>query len=277
MIKKDIEILLSYGFLIALITLILNDLVLKSYYPSLITGKLSDFSGLFIFPIFWTVFFPRYKKMIFILTGLLFCLWNSSVIQPFLDWLHNNRIWVNRTVDFSDNIALISLPLAYKYMDTYSNKIRVVHPGVVAIISIFSFTATSLPPREKDTYIINKQYDFNYSFDTLCARLNAVTDVNIDKYQKNGLIVSDSLNKTFLFALNGDTVYQKIDMNTLSHADTIQIVSNFAKIKLWGTDSSSTIKLIETTWYKKMGKEKEFQKQSEKKFKKKIIKELNEN
>jgi hypothetical protein len=275
MIKKENEIFLSIGFLISLTILILNDLILKSHYPSWITGKLSDFSGLFIFPIFWAVIFPRYKKLIFILTGLIFCTWNSPMIQPLLDWLHSNQIWMDRTVDYSDNIALISLFFAYRYMDANNKRFIKANPGIIAVISIFAFTATSFPPREKETYQINKHYNFNYSIDTLCSRLNAVTTMYVDKYQS--LIEPDSLNKTYLFSINGDTVYQKIDLKSLSYLDTVQVISNFAKIKLWGNDSSSTIELIETTWYKKMGKEKDYHKQSEKKFRREIIKELNKN
>jgi len=51
MIRKEIKILRFYGFLILLMVMILNDLILKSHYLSLITGKISDFSGLFIFPV----------------------------------------------------------------------------------------------------------------------------------------------------------------------------------------------------------------------------------
>ena len=275
MMKKDREILMSYGFLIALTILILNDLILKTHYPNWITGKLSDFSDLFVFPIFWTVVFPRFKKLIFVLTGLLFCIWNSPLIQPILNWFHSNQVWVDRVVDYSDNVALISLIVAYRFMDTEIKRKIKVSPILISLISLFAFTATTLPPRERVTYSIDKKYQFHYSIDTLCNRLNLIADNYIAKYGEH--IQADSIGKTFILEFNQDTIYQKIDLLDITNNDTIYVISNFAKIKVWGSDSTSTLELKETLWYKKMHKDKDFAKKSEKKFRRMIIKELNKN
>ena len=40
--------------LVAVAVLVSNDHVLKQHFPGLITGKLSDFAGLFFFPLFLT-------------------------------------------------------------------------------------------------------------------------------------------------------------------------------------------------------------------------------
>lgn len=275
MIKKDREILLSYGFLIALATLILNDLIFKSQFPSWITGKLSDFTGLFVFPIFWVAIFPKFKKLIFVLTGLLFCIWNSPIIQPILNWFHSNQIWFDRTVDYSDNIALISLFIAYRFMNADIKRKIAVKPIIISLTSLFGFTATTLPPRERVTYSIDKKYEFDYSVDTLCNRLNMIADEYAAKYGE--YIKTDSNEKNFILEINQDTIYQKIDLQNITKTDTINVISNFAKIKVWGNDSASTLELKETLWYKKMHKDKDYTKKSEKKFRRVIIKKLNKN
>ena len=49
-------ILLSPGFIIATVLLVVNDFFLKPVYHNWLTGKLSDFAGLFMFSLFLTMF-----------------------------------------------------------------------------------------------------------------------------------------------------------------------------------------------------------------------------
>ena len=44
--------LTSPGFVVGLSLLLLNDLFLKARFHNPLTGKLSDFAGLFVFPLF---------------------------------------------------------------------------------------------------------------------------------------------------------------------------------------------------------------------------------
>ena len=39
MIRKEIEILQFYGFMIQIMVMMVNDLILKSHYPTMKTGK----------------------------------------------------------------------------------------------------------------------------------------------------------------------------------------------------------------------------------------------
>ncbi len=273
--SKDKKLLLSFGFLLALALLILNDLLLKSQYPSWITGKLSDFTGLFVFPIFWSVFFPRYKKLIFISTALLFCLWNSPIVQPLIDTLNNLGLGVHRTVDYSDNMALLSLPFAYRFMHKdvrWSLSAKPALLTIVATISILAFTATTLAPHERVSYTINKQYDFEFSKDTLCARLNKLADSYAKKHSE--YIESDELGMNYFYKNSKDTVYQKIDLSKHAPNDTIDLISNYAKISIWGNEHHSALLLKETVWYKKMAADKDFARNAERKFRKNIIQEL---
>lgn len=131
-------------FIISLIVLLLNDFWLKQHFSNAITGKLSDFAGLFVFPFFWSYFFPRFTKEIHILTAIFFWWFKSAWFSPFLDWLHSFGIPVYRVIDYTDYIALISIALSYyvfsKVEYSYSNAFL---KYCIASLSIISFIATT--------------------------------------------------------------------------------------------------------------------------------------
>ncbi|WP_407515804.1 hypothetical protein KFZ70_00460 [Tamlana fucoidanivorans] len=108
---------LIYGklFLISVILLLLNDFFFKYYFHNYLTGKLSDFVGLFAFPYFISLLFKSKIKPIYILTGILFLFWKSSLSQSVIDYLNGVGIGINRVVDYSDFIALLVLPFSYRY------------------------------------------------------------------------------------------------------------------------------------------------------------------
>ncbi len=64
--SRQLQILLSPEFLIGLLLLLMNDFVFKELFHNWLTGKLSDFAGLFIFPLFWSALFPKRKALIFV-------------------------------------------------------------------------------------------------------------------------------------------------------------------------------------------------------------------
>ena len=153
--KKDT--LKSPPFLTALFLLLLNDFVLKAAFHNWLTGKLSDFAGLFVFVLFWTEFFPRYKKQIFFATAISFVFWKSPLSMPFIEFWSNNFYKVDRVVDYSDLIGLIILPLAYYYSESKRIRIRRdFQTAVICLISLFAFCATSkkgVITHYDDTYI----------------------------------------------------------------------------------------------------------------------------
>lgn len=135
-------------FIISIILLLLNDFYLKYYHTSYLTGKLSDFAGLFAFPYFFNHLFQKKSKWIYILTGTFFIYWKSSYSQSFIDFSNDLGFGLSRVVDYSDLLALSILPVSYKYLinDSISVKKIVLLPKPILIgISIFSFIATSLP------------------------------------------------------------------------------------------------------------------------------------
>lgn len=142
---KDSKIL-TYGFLIGLGLLLLNDFYLKDYFHNWWTGKISDFAGLFILPIFLSLINPKKIIWNYIITVIVFAFWKTEISTSTLTYLNNStNLGLYRVVDYSDFIAFLILPFSY-YYNKYSKKIKIdsLKPVIVSL-SIFSFYATSAP------------------------------------------------------------------------------------------------------------------------------------
>lgn len=135
-------------FLLSVLLLLVNDFYLKDSFHNEITGKLSDISGLFAFPYFISLFFPKNIKRNYFIVAFLFILWKSEYIEPVLIWFQSIGFGLNRTVDYTDLYALFILPISYFYWYSKSKIIiqtpNVFKPIVICICS-FAFIATSLP------------------------------------------------------------------------------------------------------------------------------------
>src|SRR6185369_1060873 len=71
------QILTSPIFASALAVLLLNDFLLKPVFHNWITGKLSDFAGVFVFSLFFAALFPHWKRSVYLFTILGFGFWKS--------------------------------------------------------------------------------------------------------------------------------------------------------------------------------------------------------
>lgn len=155
----------------------LNDHIFKWEFSNWVTGKLSDFVGLVVFPFFLTFLFPKAMKWNVILTGLFFVFFKSPYSEGFIE-LYNSIafIEITRVVDYSDLIALSVLPLSYYLMTQIHisegflfKKIKV-NPLLVLLPSVFVFMATTKP----------YWHDFIYSKGNVVFYKN---DVNTNKSQ----------------------------------------------------------------------------------------------
>lgn len=178
MAEKHLHILVSPGFLIGLSLLLLNDFIFKHQFHNGLTGKLSDFAGLFVFPLFWVAFVPRLKSPIYVLTAILFIFWKSTYSQPLIEaWNSLSFFKIERTVDYSDLLALLILPFAYAYSRIQFD-FRIPRPALflIAIVSLFAFTATQYS--QKTSY--SNEYQFQESKKELIDRMShlPVNDVN---------------------------------------------------------------------------------------------------
>lgn len=143
--KTNLKILTSPWFIVGLLLLLLNDFLFKKLYGNWITGKLSDFAGMLIFPLFWTALFSKHKKEIFLLSALLFIYWKSPYSQFFITrWNDLGFLRIGRTVDYTDLFALLVLPIGYilESRTRYPPRIRL-SPIIPLLISVFAFMATS--------------------------------------------------------------------------------------------------------------------------------------
>jgi hypothetical protein len=141
----------SPAFLFALLLLLVNDLFLKAEFGNFITGKLSDVAGIFVFPLFWLSFFPKKKRLVFILSGLFFIWWKSPMSQwAIKSWNALSLFQIGRVVDYGDLAALLILPFAWWYADKARPGfvlLKKIPPVVPLGLACFAFVATTLPPK----------------------------------------------------------------------------------------------------------------------------------
>ena len=174
------SIVLSPAFLIALFVLLLNDFVFKASFHNLLTGKLSDFAGLFAFTLFLAALAPKRRSAIFATTTVAFVAWKTPWSQRLIDTLNAFLPWrTGRTVDLTDLIALFILPLSWIYIDhqqhsplseTTSRRTKAYCLGAV---SLFAFTATTtIPPEQLVRF--DKEYPIGYSPESVERNLNGL-------------------------------------------------------------------------------------------------------
>lgn len=221
--QENNKIFKSFWFIFGLAILLLNDFILKDVFGNWLTGKLSDFSGLFVFALFWVSFFPKHRVKIIWITGLVFIFWKSSLSQSFIDsWNNFGLLNLSRTIDYSDLIALVVLPIANYYDINISKDWTLrINPTYSIALSAFAFMATSYSTNVN----IDKTYRFEFPKDTLVNRINRIDSLN------HGYDVILGIN-------NPDTVYFSIPSNYCFHSFDVHV-------SITEIDSTSTImKLI---------------------------------
>jgi hypothetical protein len=179
---RPYTLLLHPVFLISLALLLLNDFYLKYEFHNWLTGKLSDFAGLFVFAIFLVILFAKYRKPVFIFCILFFCWWKSPLSSSFIYFFNYHlSLPLQRVVDYTDLFALFVLPLAYRVKPPgYSASfIRSAVIHTVGMISLFSFCATSMPrhlmyqyDRENEIHFY-EQYVSSLNENEILKRLDA--------------------------------------------------------------------------------------------------------
>lgn len=166
--KKRLNPIITFPFILCLALLILNDFYLKTAYHNLLTGKLSDVCGLYVFSIFWSVLFPKYRTGIFVTTAVFFVYWKSIYSQPFIDNFSSTFFVIERTVDLTDLFTLPILGMAWLSMRKKEKKPSLslwqkrISPYIIGSIAIFSFYSTSKPRYtqrfEQPQYVLFKSY-----------------------------------------------------------------------------------------------------------------------
>ena len=212
--RKDI--LTSPGFVISVSLLLINDFYLKSALNNPLTGKLSDFTGLFAFTLFWIALFPGLRRGICPALALGFTFWKSSYSQPVIDlWNSFGIIRFSRTVDLTDLIALSVLPLAYSYATRRISESTTPNwvPTSLALVAVFAFTATSYRTSYND---YDNKYHFPMSKAELFKEIDnlhlSYFDLPLPEYQKESGRLEMQIPSSMCFG-SIDTHLEVIEVN----------------------------------------------------------------
>lgn len=256
--KRQRHLLTSVGFLIGLFLLLINDFILKEAFHNAFTGKVSDFAGMFIFPLFWLALFPRYRRMIFMGSALFFVWWKSPLSQAVIDaWNAGEIFQIGRVVDYSDLWALLMLPVAWWYTDfvtVHVEKRRAfsLHPIVPICVACFAFVATTRIP--KPIPISPPQIDsFNFSVDSLKNKIYNLASIELEDTVTNRFLVFDSSNQfrrrtTYVDGLE-ITEYVPVELAVLDSME-IRVLSAFSyggNVAIRGDSISSRVILYSIT------------------------------
>jgi hypothetical protein len=255
-------------FIIAVLVLLINDWYFKQTYHNQLTGKLSDFAGLFAFAFFFSALLPTRAVRVHLATFVLFLVWKSPLVQPVIDTLNTISIPVQRKVDYSDYWALGILPLSlYVFKASGSYRLKPVLLNVILVCSAFSFVATSMVTGQYTKITgINKTYSFNFSKRDLVSRINSLqlefvheAEKNLHSLYKsnNGGVKIDSAwidfdSKTNMFYYSStyskkDTLARILDYEQVKDADTIRLRTMHCDINISGNSTRSEIKLLNFT------------------------------
>ena len=190
--KRQYNLLLHPAFLVSLFLLLLNDISLKYEFHNSITGKLSDFCGLFAFVIFWLALIPGRKKSVIISIALFFTWWKSPLSTPFIQgWNETMPFSIARVIDYGDLFALVVLPIALKISQNHFDpkiRYRRLFIPLVGTIALFSFCFTT-PPRYAAYYYPPNEIRFYGTFKTHSTEeeiLQKLTARNVP-YQKDSI------------------------------------------------------------------------------------------
>ncbi|MNL07730.1 hypothetical protein D3C87_1284180 [compost metagenome] len=152
--KLNLNLFRANYFILSLVILLLNDFYLKYEFSNFVTGKLSDFACLFIFPYFISVFFSNKTKEIYIFTFVFFIFWKLEISEQFIRFISKITDFAfYRTVDFTDLIALSILPISYHYFhkknEQKENKNNnFVLNSLIGVITLYSFLADTNPEQD---------------------------------------------------------------------------------------------------------------------------------
>jgi general stress protein CsbA len=266
-------------FIISVLTLLINDWFLKITFHNALTGILSDFSGLFAFPFLLSVLFSKHTKKIHIGVALLFIFWKSQYAQTLIDSINQIGIPIHRTIDFSDNIALLSILLSYFVVnDKVEYNIKPILQNALIAVSCFAFMATSLRRYENRKFVdINKTYHFAFSKEELISRLNMVQLKKIQSLNKVKRTTFDSERDVFHFRGQTDTLAYLLDYQKVKNQDTTIVKTSFAEMLILtqkDNNNVSALKLLTVYKCVEIHNNKDYRETAIKEFEKRVIKEI---
>lgn len=150
-----LDALLRPAFLFALALLIANDWLFKPLFHNALTGKLSDFAGVYAFAYACGVLMARRLHAVHVVVALAFIWWKSPESSAAIAAWNTWTPWpIARVVDPWDLLALVVLPFSLRatQAELLTSKAVTAAPRwprfAVALVALVAFTATSRRPTE---------------------------------------------------------------------------------------------------------------------------------
>lgn len=202
------QLLLHPAFILSLACLLVNDIYLKYEYHNWLTGKLSDFAGLFVLSVFLSAFFYRHTVLIYVGITIFFIWWKSPLSQPLIDLLNRSLdLSFNRTIDYTDLLAIpfifvagLLKPPVYNF--SLANRVAIYFVSTVCLIAFCSTSyyrkimiSPDMGPRitYNETYPSRfKQEDILYKLDSmqLAYKVDSFTTVPL-RFYGGSLLIRD--------------------------------------------------------------------------------------
>lgn len=151
--KRNPLFLLNVIFFFSLLLLVVNDHIWKATYGNVLTGKISDFAGLVLLPLYLAYLFPRLVQRAIGVSIVIFLFWKSPLVTPLIEYYNLfTPIPISRVVDYTDYLAFAILPLPWWMINNPQKLARFRLPTqqytwalVFLVATSMSFVATSPP------------------------------------------------------------------------------------------------------------------------------------
>jgi hypothetical protein len=190
--NRKLQLLLHPLFIIALVCLLLNDLYWKYEYHNWLTGKLSDFTGLFVLSVFLSAFFCRHELLIYCGAALFFIWWKTPLSQPAIDLLNQSfSLTLHRTIDYTDYLAIPAI-FAPHFLTVPDHKFTLKRKAAVYFISavcLVAFCSTSMirkfyiEPEMNSRINYDKVYPTSFGLEQIFDKLDSLgLDYKIDSF-----------------------------------------------------------------------------------------------
>lgn|GEM_PF-4660113 len=254
MIRKENAYLLLLNpiYIGSLILLILNDLYLKFEFPSFITGKLSDFTGVFCFATVLFLLLSRfYKKKSAIRGSFAISVLILALFQvPLL--LHGINTFLAQiglpettlTSDFTDILVVIIYPMFNWFINYYIEKrfqINVVkHVSWVSVlcVSMVWFVATSYSSRK--LLALDRSYQYSSEIDEFISNLTLFLEgegfENIDHNSDQHNRISFYAERPEVIQVNPEDSFERIVIWNFKFRKTTPDSLVFNEVILSGTN-----------------------------------------
>lgn len=152
MLANRLLILFTWPSIIAVFALVINDWYLKDAYANWVTGKLSDFAGVFLVSLVLYRLFPKNKILTTIMICFWFTYWKSQYSEPLINLINTYvPIKYGRVVDYTDLVSILILPLSVKLSSQRLSSKQLItmskySKAMISFFSIFGVMGTSIAP-----------------------------------------------------------------------------------------------------------------------------------